>query len=207
MVCAEASVHLGLEPGLLDRRIAHRLRLERGRLLLLFGGFAVRVRLVDPGLAGHRGRMGATEVRDVAGGVVDLLDLQRVDDETELLHLDARRLAGQRGELLAVADHLLDGHVADDRPQVTGEHVVHALVHLLLLVEEASGRVGDRREVVADLEDHDALDPERDALVGHALDRELDSAQVERERDAVWTPGITSVPLPVTILNPRLSPT
>src|SRR4029450_10313529 len=74
-------------------------------------------------------------VADVAGGVVDLLHLERVHDQAELLHLRARRLAGQGGELLAVADHLLDGHVADDRPQVAGEHVVDLGVHLLLLVE------------------------------------------------------------------------
>ena len=90
-------------------------------------------------------------------------------------------VAGELRELLAVADHLLDRHVADDGAQVAGEHVVHALVHLVLLVEEAPGGVGDRREVVADLVDHDALDAERDALVGDAVDGELGLAEVERE--------------------------
>ena len=124
---------------------------------------------------------GAPRLRDVAGRVLDLLDLQRVDDQAELLHLGARRLAGQLGELLAVADHLLDRHVADDGAEVAGEHVVDPLVHLGLLVEEAAGRVGDGREVVADLVDDDAADAERDALVGDALDGQVGLAQVERE--------------------------
>jgi hypothetical protein len=38
----------------------------------------------------------------------------------------------------AVADHLLDGHVADDRTQVTGEDVVDPLIHLILLIEETA---------------------------------------------------------------------
>ena len=127
------------------------------------------------------GGVRAAEVLDVAGRVLDLLDLQRVDDQAELLHLGARRLAGQLGELLAVADHLLDRHVADDGAQVTGEDVVDPLVHLVLLVEEAAGRVGDRREVVADLVDDHAADAERDALVRDAVDGQVGLAQVERE--------------------------
>ena len=88
---------------------------------------------------------------------------------------------GQLGELLAVADHLLHRHVADDGAQVTGEHVVHPLVHVGLLVEEPSSGVGDRRVVVAHLVDDDATDAERDALVGHALDGEVGLTQVERQ--------------------------
>ena len=198
-------VDLGLVAGLLDLAGPPGLGLQGVGLLLALGGLAVGLRLGDAGLAGDGGGVGPAEVLDVAGGVVDLLDLQRVDDEAELLHLGARRLAGERGELLAVADHLLHGHVADDGAQVAGEHVVHAVVHLVLLVEEAPGRVGDRREVVADLEDHHALDAERDALVGDAVDGQLGLAQVEREAAHLWTPGMTSVPLPVTILKPRLA--
>ena len=122
---------------------------------------AVGLGLGDASLALDGGRVRATQVLDVAGGVTDLLHLERVDDQAELVHLGTRRLAGELGELLAVADHLLDGHVAHDGAQVTGEHVVDPLVHLGLLVEEAPGRVGDRGEVVADLVDDHAPDGER----------------------------------------------
>ena len=71
--------------------------------------------------------------------------------------------------------------VADDGAEVAGEDVVDPLVHLCLLVEEASGGVGDGHVVVADLVDDHAADAERDALVGDALDGEVGLAQVERE--------------------------
>ena len=48
-------------------------------------------------------------------------------------------------------------------------------------LKEAPGGVGDRREVVADLEDHHALEPERDALVGDAGLRDLRLLHGERE--------------------------
>src|SRR5207302_10755998 len=62
---------------------------------------------------------------------------------------------GLPGELLPVPDHVLDRQPAHDGPQMTGEDVVHTLRHQLLLVQEAAGRVGDRHEVVAHLEDED----------------------------------------------------
>ena len=62
---------------------------------------------------------------------------------------------------------------------MAGEDVVHALLHLVLLVEEAPCRVGDRDVIVADLEDHHAADSERNALVGDAVDLQLGLAQVE----------------------------
>jgi hypothetical protein len=174
-------VDLGLVAGLLDHALAPGLGLEGVGALLGGGRLPVGVGLGDARLPGHGGGVGQGQVPDVAGRVVDLLDLEGVDDQAELLHLRPRRLAGQRGQLLPVPDHLLDRHVADDGPQVAGEHVVDPGVHLLLLVEEAAGGVGDRDVVVADLEDDHALDPERDALVGHALDRQRGLAQVERQ--------------------------
>jgi hypothetical protein len=66
-------------------------------------------------------------------------------------------------------------------PTMARRWPVNPLVHLRLLVEEASRRVGDRREVVAHLVDHDAPDAEGDALVGHAVDGELGLAEVEGE--------------------------
>jgi hypothetical protein len=121
------------------------------------------------------------QVLDVARRVVDLLDLQRVDDQAELGHLRAGRLTRTRRELLAVADHVLDGHRADDGSQVTGEDVVHALVHQVLLVEETTGGVGDAARVVADLEDRRAADVDGNALMGDAIDLKVGLVQVERQ--------------------------
>ena len=62
-----------------------------------------------------------------------------------------------------------------------GEDVVHLHVHLLFLVEEAAGCVGDRLEVVGDLVDHDRLDAHLDALRGDAVEVELGLVDVERQ--------------------------
>ncbi len=59
------------------------------------------------------------------------------------------------------------------------EDDVHALGHHLLLVQETAGRVGDRHEVVTDLEDDDALHPQRDALVGDAVHGQLCLVEVQ----------------------------
>ena len=39
---------------------------------------------------------------DVAGGVTDLLHLERVDDQAELVHLGTRRLAGELLSLIHI---------------------------------------------------------------------------------------------------------
>jgi hypothetical protein len=62
-----------------------------------------------------------------------------------------------------------------------GEHVVDPVLHLVLLIEEAAGGVGDRHVVVADLEDHHAADAEGDALVRDTVDLQLGFTQVERK--------------------------
>src|SRR5205085_10447892 len=73
-------VDLGLEAGLLDVAVAASLGLEGLGLLLVLRRLPVGVGLGDTGLAGHGGGVGAAQVLDVAGGIVDLLDLERVDD-------------------------------------------------------------------------------------------------------------------------------
>ncbi|MDQ0687922.1 hypothetical protein QFZ56_006885 [Streptomyces achromogenes] len=109
------------------------------------------------------------------------MDLQRVHDQAQLLHLRTAGGTGLPGELLPVADHVLDRQPAHDGPQMTGEDVVHPLRHQLLLVEETPGRVGDRHEVVAHLEDDHAPHPERNALVRHAVHLQFGLVQVERQ--------------------------
>ncbi len=64
---------------------------------------------------------------------------------------------------------------------MAGEDDVHPLRHHLLLVQEPARRVRDRHQVVADLEDHDALHAQRDALVGDAVDHELRLVEVQRQ--------------------------
>jgi hypothetical protein len=155
--------------------------LQRLRFLLALGSLAVGRRLRDPRVPLDRRRLRPAEIADIPGRVVDLLDLERVDDEPELLHVGTRRLAGRARERLAVADHRLDGHAADDCAQVPGEQLLHLRVHPLLAVEEAARGVGDRGEVVRDLEDRHAADAHRDPLVGDALDRERRLAHPERQ--------------------------
>jgi len=56
-------------------------------LLLVLSGFPVGVGLGDAGLHGHRRGVGPAQILDVPARIVDLLDLERVDDEAQLLHL------------------------------------------------------------------------------------------------------------------------
>ena len=110
------------------------------------------------------------EGRDVAGAeVVDALDLQGVDDEADPRHLDLGGVEGLLGQPLALADDLLDGHRPDDRAQVPGEYPPGELTHLVLVVEEPLGCVGDPLEVGADLEGDHGLHLHGDSLLGHAL--------------------------------------
>lgn len=120
------------------------------------------------------------EILDVPGRVLDLMDLQRIDDQPEFLHLAAARRPGLTGELLPVPDHVLDGQPAHDGPEMTGEHVVHPLRHHLLLVEESAGRIGDRHEVVAHLEDDNTAHPQGNPLMGDAIDGQFRLVEVER---------------------------
>ena len=174
-------VDFRLETGLLDLAVALRLRFERCRLLLALGRFLIGLRLRDARVALHRRGVRLGEVVDVARRVVDLLNLQRVDDQPELLHLGAGRTARRFGELVALADQIFDGERAADCAQMAREHLLNARVHAVLLVEETARGVGDRREVVTDLVDHHPFDVDRNALLGDARDLELGLAQVERK--------------------------
>jgi hypothetical protein len=129
------------------------------------------------------------QVDDVAGLVVDLLDLQGVHDQAQLAHLVGGRAADLAGEPLAVEDEVLDGEVADDRSKVAGEELVDRAVHGVLLVQEAPGRVGDAGEVVAHLVDHHAPHVDGDALLGHAGHLQVRRAAVEPEPARGLEPG------------------
>ena len=108
--------------------------------------------------------MGGGDVVDVAGGVLDLLDLERVDHDAQLLHLAVAAVFHLRGQTVSLADDLLDGEAADDGAEVAGEDAAHQLLHLILLGQEATRRVGDGDGVVTDLEGSDGADVEADAL-------------------------------------------
>ena len=62
-----------------------------------------------------------------------------------------------------------------------GEDPADQGLHLVLLGQEAAGRVGDRHGIVADLERGDGADVQPDALVGDALLGDLRLAQGEGE--------------------------
>ncbi len=70
------SIDLGLEPGLTDRGVAAGLGLAGVGLLLGFGGGLVGLRLCDARVALDRGSVWTAQVADVAGRIVDLLNLQ-----------------------------------------------------------------------------------------------------------------------------------
>ena len=148
-------------------------------MLLALGGLLVTLGGGDARGAGDGGGVGRGEVLDVAGRVLDLLDLQAVDDDAELLHLGVAAVLDLLGDLVALADDLLDGQRADDRAQMAGEDPPAQLLHAVLLGQEAAGGVGDRTGVVADLEDGHGAQPQRDALLGHAVLDELGLAQLE----------------------------
>ena len=116
--------------------------------------------------------MRSSEVLDVAGGVLDLLDLERIDDEPELLHLVGRGSLDLLGHPVAVTDDLLNRESADNRAEVPSEHLRGEPLHPLLLVKEATRRVGDRGVVVADFEDSHSLDSERYAQLRHTALRD-----------------------------------
>ena len=126
--------------------------------------------LGDLGIALHGRLMGCSQGGDVArAAVVDRLDLERVDDQADLFHLRLGGVEDLLGQPLALADDLLDGHGADDRAQVAGEDPSGQHRHVILVLEEAPGRVGDALVVVADLEGDDRPAQQGDPLLGHAL--------------------------------------
>ena len=100
------------------------------RLLLALGRLAVGVGLGDAGPHLHLGGARLAERLDVARRIDDLLDLQRVDDQAELLHLVRAGVARLLRELVAVGDQVLDREAADDRAQVAVEDLAHQVVHL-----------------------------------------------------------------------------
>ena len=117
--------------------------------------------------------MRCRNIVDVAGGVLDLLNKHRVDDDAELLHLTVATVLDLLGQPVAFANDLLDSQAADDRPQMAGENAPDEFFHTVLLGEKTSRCVRDGRRVVTDLESGDCLDVQPDALRGDALFSDL----------------------------------
>src|ERR1019366_7488451 len=118
---------------------------------------------------GHCRRKWCGDVIDVAGRILNLLDLQRVDDDAELLHLTVTSLFDLLGETVTLTDDLFDGQAADDGTKVTGKDAAHQFLHVVLLGKEPPCRVGDRRRVIPDLERGDRPDMQPDPLSGDAI--------------------------------------
>jgi len=76
--------------------------------------------------------------------------------------------------------HVLDRHATDDCPEVAGEEFVDGGPHAVgVLLEEAAGGIGDRGEIVTDLVSHDALDLQRDRLIGDGIDDQPSRTDVQ----------------------------
>ena len=97
-------LHLGFDFGPHDGGLPLELGLRPRRLLLFLGGFLVPLGGRDPGGRSHRRSMGGGQVLDVAGRILDLLEMEAVNHDAELLHLgvasvldlSAISLAGRR---------------------------------------------------------------------------------------------------------------
>ena len=101
----------------------------------------------------------------------------------EGLHLLRAAIAHLLGELVLVADHVLDGHRTRDRTEMTDENVLHLGLELRRgAIKETPRGVGDRTVVVADLVDDHTAQIDADLLLGDA--RHTDLALVRLERKA-----------------------
>ena len=184
------AVDLCLEARLLDLGVANRRGDLRRRVLLLGDRLAIGDRAGDPGVLLDRRLVRNREVLDVLAGTRDRLDLEAVDHQAERFHLLAAAVPDELRELVLVADHVLDGHEPGDRPEVPDEHVLDLRFQLIGgPVEEAAGRVRDRRVVVADLVDDDPAQVEADLLLADAGDRDLAFVRLERQGAHLRHPG------------------
>ncbi len=149
-------VNLGAVLGLHDGRLPGVLGLVALGDLLGLGRGLVCLRLRDLRLPLDGGVVRRGDRQDVAElAVVDRLDLQRVDGQSDPGHLLLGAVQHLDSELLPLLDDLLDGQGTDDRPQVAGEDPSGQHRHLVLVGEEALAGVDDAFRVVADLEGDD----------------------------------------------------
>ena len=110
------------------------------------------------------------EELDVVRLVGEALDGERVDLQAAGGEVALGRVLHLLEQLLAVADELLDGQRADDRPERSFQHVLDDRVDLFWLgVEESLCGIAQRFDVTSDLEGGDALDLDFDALAGHSV--------------------------------------
>jgi hypothetical protein len=175
-------VRLRLHLRLRDLGVGDGLRRGGRSCLLLLRRRSIRLGGRNPGVALDCGLVRCGEVLDVAAGIVDLLDLQRVDLQAERLHLLGGRAARLRRHPGAVADDLLHRQATQDRAEVAREELVHRRRHRLLgLAEEAARRIRDLARRVPDLVDDDAANAHRHALARDALHRQVRLLGVQRE--------------------------
>src|SRR5450759_4068554 len=138
------AVYLRLETGLLDLGAPDRLGDLTLSSLLPGDRGLVGNSAGDAGILLDRGLVRDGQILDVVRRAGDRLDLEAVDDKSEGLHLNRAALAHLLGELVLVADHLLDGHRAGNRPQVADENVLDlGLEFLGRAIQEAASGVGD----------------------------------------------------------------
>ena len=198
------SVDLGLVSGFGDLGLALVLSLVADRLLVGLGGGLLGLGLGNLGVTLDGGLVGCSQCGDVArAAVVDGLDLQRVNHQPDLFHLRLGGVEDLLGQPLALPDDLLHRHRADDGSEVAGEDSPGEHRHVVLVLEEAPGRIGDALVVVTDLEGDDRAAQERDPLLGDALLGHLGLLHGQREGADPVPDGNTKAPCPVTILNGR----
>jgi hypothetical protein len=111
-----------------------------------------------------RGRHGVDVARV---RVVDRLDLEGVDGETDFCHFGLGPVQDLGRKLLPFRDDFLDGHRANNGAQVAGKDTARQRRHLILVGEEPLPRVHDAFVVAADLERDDCTHVERDTLLRH----------------------------------------
>ena len=141
-----------------------------------------------------RGSVRRGEIVDVAGGVLDLLDLEGVHDDAEFLHLTVAAGDDFLGDPVAFADDLLDREPADDGAQVAREDPPDEFLHPVLFRQEAAGGVGDRHRVVTHLEHRNRANGESDALARDALLDDLRLPQRQRQDAGLLLDGRTKLP-------------
>ncbi len=174
-----ADAGVGVRGVRVERRLLDQVGFLVGDVLLIDRAVGVGLRDLS-GLA-LRLDLGRAERLDVADGVGDALDLERVEDEALLGELlrDVRR--DLVGELLALAHQLDDREGGDDAAQRTLELLGGELLDRLVLRGETLRGPAHVDGVGADLDDRDAVDVERHAVERLRFGVQGDLARTQRD--------------------------